>query len=192
MARLGILGGTFDPIHQGHLDMAQAAMAAASLDEVRFIMNAHPPHRNQPIATPADRTKMLTLALAPYPTFIADNIEEDDTIPHYTIDTLDTLQTRYPKANLFFIAGADSIASLPQWHEYNRLIETYQFIALNRPGVSRPNQSPHIIHVNMPDNPSSSTAIRAALADPQKKNFNTLPASVLAYIHDHSLYKGAT
>jgi nicotinate-nucleotide adenylyltransferase len=136
--RIGIFGGTFDPIHFGHLLVAEQAREQAELDQVWFLVSARPPHKaGQPI-TPFDRrAEMLTLALAGYEDrFRVETIEKDRPGLSYTADTLDALEEQHPKTDWFLILGADSVHDLPGWHEPVRIIDRATILVAGRPGHS--------------------------------------------------------
>ncbi len=133
--RIGILGGTFNPVHVGHLLIAQDALEQAGLDQVIFIPSAKPPHKAAPdLASPRQRWHMLQLALAGNPRFTADDVELRRGGKSYSIDTVVELQRRQPRAEFFFIIGSDSVQELHRWKEADRLVRLCRFIVLARPG----------------------------------------------------------
>src|SRR5436190_17508929 len=120
--KIGIFGGTFDPVHLGHLIMAEQCREQAKLDAVWFIPSARPPHKPDRTLTPfRQRVEMLELALAGYPVFRIDELEEDRPGPSYTVETLDVLSQRHPDADLYLIVGSDCLPDLPSWREPARL-----------------------------------------------------------------------
>ena len=133
--RVGIFGGTFDPVHVGHLVMAEQCREQARLDQVWFLPSAHPPHKSDAAVSPFDRrAEMLRLALAGQTAFRVETIEKDRPGPSYTADTLDELQVRHPDAELFLILGADSVVDLPKWYEPQRIVARAGLLAVRRPG----------------------------------------------------------
>jgi len=134
--RLGVIGGSFDPVHLGHLGVAEAAREEFELDRVVFVPAAQPPHKGGVALAPAaDRLEMVKLAVAANPHFLASDVELQRKGPSYTIDTLTEISTLYPVARLFFIVGADSLSELHQWHRARELVERFDFIIVGRPGV---------------------------------------------------------
>lgn len=135
---LGVLGGTFDPIHFGHLDAAAAARAALSLDEVLFVPSHDPPHRPvEPHATPFHRFAMASLAVNGCPGDRVSDMELAREGPSYTIDTLRALQQHgWPASQIFFILGADAFADVATWREYPRVLDEANFVVVARPGVT--------------------------------------------------------
>jgi nicotinate-nucleotide adenylyltransferase len=137
--RLGVFGGTFDPIHLGHLIVAEQCREQARLDLVLFIPAARPPHKQEQPLTPfVQRAEMLALALAGQPAFRVEELEKDRPGPSYTADTLAELQRQYAGAELFLIVGADTLADLPSWHEPARIAEQATLLVVGRPGWNEP------------------------------------------------------
>src|SRR5437016_6385390 len=121
--RIGIFGGTFDPVHLGHLIVAEQCRQQGRLDQVWFFPAARPPHKQDRPLTPfAQRVEMLALALAGQPSFRVEEMEKDRPGPSYTADTLDEIQRRQPDAGLFLIVGSDTLHDLPYWHEPARIV----------------------------------------------------------------------
>ena len=137
-ARLGILGGTFDPIHYGHLDAAEAARATLELDEVLFIPAHDPPHKSQdPRASAFHRFAMVTLAIQDCPGYRASDMELDREGASYTADTLRALHRRgFEPARLFFILGADAFADIAAWREFPAILDLAHFVVVARPGTT--------------------------------------------------------
>lgn len=135
--RLGIIGGTFDPIHLGHLAAARAACDALALDRVLFIPSRQPPHRpTQPRASAFHRFAMVALAVAGFPGFLASDDELERDGPSFTSDTLRALQAAgHPASQLFFIIGTDAFAEIATWHEYPAVLDLAHFAIISRPGL---------------------------------------------------------
>ncbi len=135
--RVGILGGTFDPIHEGHLAVAEAASAALGLGEVLFVPSHHPPHRRvEPQASGYDRFAMVALALADRPKFLASDVELLAADWSYTSVTLRRLHaTAFDALQLFFITGADAFAEIATWKDYPAILDLANFVVVSRPGL---------------------------------------------------------
>jgi nicotinate-nucleotide adenylyltransferase len=133
--RIGVFGGTFDPIHVGHLIIAEQCREQAQLDRVLFVPSARPPHKlGQPL-TPFDRrAEMIRLAIAGNPVFAVEDLEKDRPGPSYTADTLAELHRRDATAELHLILGADCLPDLPTWHEPARIVAQAKLLVVARPG----------------------------------------------------------
>lgn len=138
MKPIGILGGTFDPIHEGHLAIAHEVHHALQLDYIMFIPCFSPPHREKPIASPTDRLAMLTLAIKNYPQFQLNPLEMQRKGMSYSIDTLLQLRQEMPQQSLCFILGADAFSQFNQWHEWERICDLVHLIVVTRPKVVLP------------------------------------------------------
>jgi nicotinate-nucleotide adenylyltransferase len=134
--RIGILGGTFDPVHVGHLDTAQAAQRALALDRVLVMPSGTPPHRStQPLASRFHRFAMAALAVTGVPGLMVSDLEIGTADPCYTFDTLARLQgTGLLPSQIFFITGADAFAEIETWSRYPQVLEMAQFVVVSRPG----------------------------------------------------------
>lgn len=209
--RVGLLGGTFDPIHVGHLAAARAAHHALQLDTVRFIPAARPPHRpDSPGAGEYHRVEMVRRAIADVAGWEVSDLEVRRHGPSYTWDTLVSLHALgLASLQIFFITGADAFAEIATWHRYPDVLDAAHFVVITRPGVSldvvrervpslvprmiRPEDvgaadTPRIIPVesNTPD--VSATEIRARVAAGEPIT-HLVPPAVAAYIHEHRLYQ---
>jgi nicotinate-nucleotide adenylyltransferase len=132
---LGILGGTFNPIHRAHLRLAEVARAELDLERVLFVPAGDPPLKHRDVAPARHRLAMVKLALAGRPEFEVLDVEVARSGPSYTVDTLEWLHWRWPAARLWFIVGADALAQLEQWRSPERLFELASFAAARRPGA---------------------------------------------------------
>jgi len=133
--RLGLLGGTFNPIHQGHLRAAQAVLQTFDLDEVYFIPAFIPPHKSSyKIASPEHRLKMVELAVEPFPDFVPSSIEIEAGGKSYSINTLEKFQQMFPGSKIYFILGIDAFLEIDTWKDYERLLDKCYFIVISRPG----------------------------------------------------------
>jgi len=135
---IGILGGTFDPIHYGHLRPALDIMQQVGLDEVRFIPNRTPPHRDAPVLNDQQRAELVQLAIADTAGFVLDDRELQRTGPSYMVDTLQSLQNDFPDDTLCLILGMDAFNGLPQWHRWQSILELCHLIVTTRPGATLP------------------------------------------------------
>lgn len=195
MTRIGVFGGSFDPVHRGHLYVALLAREAAGLDRVVFVPAARPPHKaGAALAPAADRLAMLRAALDAEPESGVSEVELAPGGPRYTVDTLAALRTVYPGAALAFILGMDSLRDLPGWREPGRILAEAELIAVDRPGMAVPEiPSPWEGRVRLvTGNPfavSSTDVRRRAAAGLSLRHLVT--AGVEAYILDHGLYRAA-
>jgi nicotinate-nucleotide adenylyltransferase len=193
--RQGIFGGTFNPIHIGHLIVAQDALDALKLDRVLFIPSATPPHKTPEALAPAeDRLRMIKAAIAGNKRFAVSDIEINRGGPSYSIDTLRTLRKRQPSSEWFFIIGADSLVELHKWKDIDELAKLCAFAVVGRPrvriartklrlpkSVSWRQVDSHLIDI-------SSTEIRQRARTGQSIRY-LVPDAVVAYIHNRSLYR---
>jgi len=135
LRRIAVYGGTFDPVHNGHLQVAEAILKAFAMDRLLFVPAFVPPHkRGRQISSPFNRMAMLALATAEQPEMLVSTIELEAPQRPYTIDTLGRLQQEYPDARLFFVMGADSFVDITTWREHRRLLTEYDIIIATRPG----------------------------------------------------------
>ncbi len=185
--RICLFGGTFDPIHIAHLEMAQHALETFALDRVIFIPAANPPHKHA--VTPYDdRLQMVKLACANTPQFQVSEIEKG-VERSYTITTLERFRGELgPHDSLFFLIGADAFSELQTWHRWRDVIGLTQFIVVSRPGATYDVPAGAVVH-GLEDLclPAASTSIRAKLAAGEATP--EVPAVVREYIADHGLYR---
>jgi len=135
--RIGIYGGTFDPIHDGHFKVAEAVLRAFAMDRMLFVPAYVPPHkRGQTLSSAYHRLAMLVLATFDSPRMFVSTVELDSPTRPYTIETLQRLQVEYPEARLFFVMGADSFKDVTTWHKYERILSEYDVIVAARPRYS--------------------------------------------------------
>lgn len=133
--RIGVFGGSFDPVHFGHLILAEQCREQARLDEVWFIPAARPPHKyKHPPSAFAHRSHMLHLALNGHSGYRVDHLEAERSGPSYTADTLDELHRRHPDQEWYLLMGSDSLPDLPQWHEPQRIVARAGIVVMERPG----------------------------------------------------------
>jgi nicotinate-nucleotide adenylyltransferase len=152
--KLGIFGGTFNPIHFGHLRAAEEVRYLIGLDKVIFMPSGNPPLKSSDLAEASHRYAMNRLATQSNENFLVSDIEMRQDVKSYTIATVDTLSRMYPEDELFFIMGLDAFLDMPNWREPDRLITSINFIIVTRPGfsVNELNASPYfggeVINVN--------------------------------------------
>ncbi len=195
--RLAIMGGTFDPIHFGHLLIAEQAREAQRLDSVVFVPNGRPVFDKARVVTSAeDRYEMCRAAIESNPYFTLSRVEIERPGPSFAVDTVLEIRDLYPDLEaLFFITGADAVLDILGWHEYDRLIDQCEFIAATRPGfkLERLSEllSPALMHrihfLSIPGLDISSTDIRERVACGRSIMYLT-PDSVISRIRDCQLY----
>jgi nicotinate-nucleotide adenylyltransferase len=142
MNSIGIFGGTFDPIHYGHLRTALELQQRLSLREVRFVPCADPPHRGAARAAAASRLEMVTAAVADEPAFVVDDREFHREGPSYSVDTLTALRDENPDASLCLLLGMDAFVGLPGWFRWEAIIELAHIVVAHRPGWQAPENGP--------------------------------------------------
>lgn len=192
MKRVGVMGGTFDPIHLGHLVAASEVLHSFDLDRVLFMPAGDP--WQKPARTGAeDRFMMTALAIGGFSAFAASRLELDRKGPTYTADSFDTLRDFYgPEVKFFLIVGADALLNLSTWKKLDRLREVAEIIAVSRPGTDlssfRPSKELPIVHMKeMPGIDISASGIRERVRRGEPIDF-LVPAEVAAYIRSHGLY----
>jgi nicotinate-nucleotide adenylyltransferase len=137
VTKIGLFGGTFNPIHSGHLRAGEITKEKFSLERIIYIPSYIPPHKESgDIAAPFHRLKMVELACAPYPRFLSSSIEIDAEGTSYSILTLSKLARQFPRSSIFFILGVDAFLEIESWKDYERLLERFFFIVISRPGYS--------------------------------------------------------
>lgn len=187
MKRIGILGGTFNPPHLGHLIIAEYVRVELQLDKVWFIPTYHPPHKQKTQINAKQRVAMLEKAISNHPPFKINQMEIERLGQSYTIDTMKALTEIYPTYDFYFMIGGDMVAYLPQWKEIDLLIDYVHFVGINRTGYSLASEYP-IIKVDAPLIDISSTMIRNRLS--QGKSIKYLvPDAVNSYIKEYRLYE---
>ena len=208
---IGIFGGTFNPIHNGHLALAHTVLARLHCQQIRFITAALPPHKTAPAVTAAQRAAMVSLAIADQPAFVLDDCELDRPGTSFTMDTLLTLRQRFPAKSLMLMIGQDSYVKLPTWHRWRELLDVAHLLVIHR-AHSATHLDLHAEHhgkavkleyagqrfaetshgslsyltVTPPD--ISSTRVRAQLMTGDASVCNDIPPSVWQYIQQHQLY----
>ncbi|MBC7258415.1 MAG: nicotinate-nucleotide adenylyltransferase [Chloroflexi bacterium] len=198
--RLGVFGGTFDPVHYGHLVAAEEVRYRLRLDKVLFVPAGMPPHKLDHDITPTrHRVAMLELAIASNPGFALSRVDIDRHGPCYTVDTLALLHEEYgPGTELFFLMGMDSLAEILTWKDPERLIRLAQIVVVGRPGFQAdvdeldkvlPGAAERISIVDTPLMEVSSSDIRQRVREGAPIRYQ-VPETVEAYIRAHRLYVG--
>jgi nicotinate-nucleotide adenylyltransferase len=207
--KIAVLGGTFDPIHIGHLRSALELREQFGFEQLRLIPAASPPHRSRPAASASQRLAMLELAVADTPGLVADDRELRRAGPSYTIDTLAELRTELgAETSLSLVMGADACAALDSWHRWRELFELAHLVVIARPDFDLPATGPvatalrarraepaalarrragAVVTAALTPLPIAATAIRALIAAGRSPRY-LLPDAVAHYIADHHLY----
>lgn len=204
----GILGGTFDPVHYGHLKPARYVMRQAALDELRLVPGCRPPHRDPPVATGEQRLTMLRLALEEFPEFLVDDRELKRGGLSYTFDTLTDLRRDDPRARLCLLMGMDAFKGFTGWYRWREVLELAHILVMIRPGYGLTSQDEvstllqqhaiaaaelraqpagGILSIQVPAEDISSTGIRDRLRRNQSVH-GLLPASVEQWLRQHPIY----
>ncbi len=200
--RIGVFGGTFDPVHLGHLIIAEQCREQSRLDEVWFVPTARPPHKPRPGLTPFEkRAEMLHLAVAGHAQFRVEELEKDRPGPSYTADTLAEIQRRRPGVELHLILGSDCLPDLPGWHEPLRIVTQAGLIVVARPGWPvwqaeqlrsalrlAPEQPLGMQIVPIPLIEIASRDLRRRVSESRSIRY-LVPSAVVAYIADKQLYR---
>lgn len=197
---LGLMGGTFDPVHYGHLIAAENSRREFGLERVIFIPAANPPHKEQEsVLETAHRLQMVKMAISGNPSFEISTLEQERQGPSYTIDTVEYFRRRFPDTQIFFIMGMDSLLMFDTWRDYEQLSGLCRFIVVTRPGYVMDRDQPSLAHLppqlwenldllEIPGMDISSSDIRrrVRLGLPIKY---MLPAAVENYIIEKGLYR---
>lgn len=203
MKSIGLLGGTFDPVHFGHLRPALEVRECLDLTELRLLPCHVSPHREPPRATPEQRLQMLTLATAPGTALTVDPRELSRPPPSYTVDTLESLSAEHPGTGLVFVMGHDAFAGFKRWHRWRRILELAHLVVTTRPGhrlatqdftVTQDAAALHdggagtIVHCEVTALDISASRIRALLREGRDIDY-LVPRTVREYIHEQRLYR---
>lgn len=191
--KIGLLGGTFDPPHMGHLIMAEEALTQCELDEIWFLPSYLPPHAERKAAsTPIsaeNRLDMVRIAIESHPHFKLSLIEINRKGKSYTYQTLEELKVSYPNDEFYFIIGADMVNDLPKWVRFDEIKQLVTFIGFNRAGIeSFPPEDVKLIPVHMPEIGIASSMIRSRIRERGAWHY-FVPESVRKYIEVNGLYE---
>jgi nicotinate-nucleotide adenylyltransferase len=193
----GIMGGTFDPVHNGHLAAARQLRDVADLVEVWLIPNAMPPHRSAaPVASADDRLRMVHLAVDGQPGLLPSALEVDRGGASYTLDTVGELARRFPERRFAILLGSDAALQIRSWHQADALLDVAHFVIFNRPETTLAPQTLHelgfapartqIVHLDTPAIAAHQVRDRLARGAPID---DLVPAAVADYIRSHHLYR---
>lgn len=187
--KIGILGGTFNPVHIGHLILAEEAREKLGLDKIIFVPTALPPHKdNAGIAPAADRLKMLKAAIKGNKFFAVSDIEIKRDGRSYTIDTLKELKNKFTRDELYFIIGSDLLKYLNEWKDLSEIIKMVKFIAATRPGYPLQQLPPYIQTLAIRAVDISGFEVRQCIKENKSSRY-LVPDKVFDYINKRKLYK---
>jgi nicotinate-nucleotide adenylyltransferase len=201
--RIGVFGGTFDPVHLGHLILAEQCREQAQLDQVWFVPAASPPHKQgQALTSFAQRVEMLALALAGQPAFLINELERDRPGPSYTVHTLQEIRASHPDTELFLPVGSDTLLDLPTWYQPACILELATLLVTPRPGyemlsaeqlrtaLSLPPEAPvRVQFIDAPLIDIASRDLRRRAAEGRTVRY-LVPRAVEVYVRDRRLYRG--
>ena len=190
--RVGVFGGTFDPIHWGHLVLAEEALNAARLDRVLFVPSGRPPHKRHRLLAPwIDRYQMVRLAVAGVPEFEVSDAESDESTPHYSRDTLAGIAAARPRDEILFLLGSDSLLEMESWKDPLEIVRLCPLVVLARPGFDAARAKSELTRrMTLVDSVSvmiSSTLVRDRLATGGPSRF-LVPPAVHEYMRARRLY----
>lgn len=202
MAKIGIMGGTFDPVHIGHLVIAQSALTSLELDKIWFMPAGDPPHKGEEVTDKQDRLNMLSLAIKDNPDFKLFTYETDKERPSYSAVTMAELDERYPDCEFYFIMGADSLLNFDKWYQPETICAHTTLVAANRNNVPKETlmakkeeleekYRARILLLDTPQLDISSSDLRQALGTGKEKSKSirySVPEPVYDYISKRHLY----
>lgn len=199
--RLGLYGGSFDPIHLGHLILAETCREACQLDRVWFVVAGSPPHKTRRLAPAEHRLEMARLAVAGNPAFEVSDRDTKGEGPHYSYALLESIAAERPGDDIFFLIGADSLADLPNWRHPERVVQLATLVVVGRPGVESADPAAlapvlsaagasarPIVRVDSPPIGIASRDLRRQIAEGRSIRY-CVPAAVGAYINAQELYR---
>ena len=192
--KIGLFGGSFDPVHQAHLALARQARDELQLDELRWLPAGQPWQKARPMTPAAQRVAMLQLAIAGEPRFVIERCELDRAGPSYTLDTVRELQDREPGAHWFLVIGADQYRNLHTWHGFEQLLQRVALAVAQRPGSEADDVDPRVraarcLPLALTPLQVSASDIRARVAAGREISA-LVPPAVALYIRQHGLYRG--
>ena len=199
--RLGVIGGTFDPPHYGHLALAESALIQLGLARVLFVPAGEPPHKPaQPIAAGHHRAAMVEMSIADNPAFALSRVDLDRPGPHYTVDTLTLLQRQQPEADLYFLIGGDSLAQFITWRDPAGIVRQAWLAVMERPGYEPdlegleqavPGLRERLVWLDVPRLDISASDLRRRVRQGLPIRY-LVPPPVEAYVRENGLYRAAT
>jgi nicotinate-nucleotide adenylyltransferase len=202
---IGIFGGTFDPIHKGHLKVAQLVLRKFKLDRLIFVPAGNPPHKNRPVASRKHRLKMVQMALRQRKHFMVSDYEIKKKRPAYSVETLEYFKKKFGGRRLFFIVGLDSLLEITTWHHPEEILSLCELLVVYRPLIQMKttvagylqklarrgdfeNLISRIHFLKIKGLAISSTEIRAAIRRGRKEQWALLPVAVARYIRNNNIY----
>jgi nicotinate-nucleotide adenylyltransferase len=189
VSRVGVFGGTFDPVHLGHLRAAENAREALELAEILFVPAGRPPHRPTPGGSAFDRYAMVALATASHPGFVASDVELQRDGPSYTVETLEALKARRPQDELVLIVGSDTYPEMATWKDAGRVRALCTLAVVSRPGEEAPAPAESgVAYVPGSGLPISASQIRERLRQARSVRY-LVPDGVADYITKRRLYR---
>jgi nicotinate-nucleotide adenylyltransferase len=194
--RLGLMGGTFDPVHLGHLRAAESAREALALDRVLFVPSKEPPHRGRPVSSALDRFAMVSLATAAHPAFVVSDLELLREGPSFAVDTVRLLLEERTAGSVVIIVGSDTFPEMGRWKDPEGLFALCAVAVVARPGAPMPSprdcggtgSQPDVSRVDGPGLPVSATAIRQRVREGHSIRY-LVPEGVAEYIAKRGLYR---
>jgi len=187
--KIGILGGTFNPVHFGHLILGEQVLGQLNLDKVIFIPTFLPPHKNKKeVISAKDRLKMIELAVKANRHFAVSDLEIRRRGKSYTVDTLRQIKKQYPAAQLFFICGSDLVNEIPTWKDVDEIYKLAKFVLAKRPGFGKRLSGRSFLKINVAQVDISSSLIRN-LVKHRRSILYLTPYVVVKYIEKHGLYR---
>jgi nicotinate-nucleotide adenylyltransferase len=200
--RVGVFGGTFDPVHLGHLILAEQCREQGRLDQVLFVPAARPPHKDERDLSPfAQRVEMLSLAISGQPAFRIDELEKDRPGPSYTVETLAYLHRCHPEADLCLLVGGDTLHDLPMWYQPQAIVAQATLLVMARPGATLPSVEELRKNLGLREEvPLRVQVVDVPLIDIASRDVRSrvrrgssirylVPRAVEAYIQDKHLYQ---
>ena len=198
MARIGLFGGTFDPVHTGHMALAEQVREQMELHRIILLPAGNPPHKSErDITDKMHRFRMLRIAAASHPHFFVSDYEILKETPNYSYQTISDFKEMYPDDEIFFIVGGDSFVNFPKWKEYRKLLTLCPFIVVSRPGIAPEayfenfcgdETPPRVFFIRDAQYDISSTRVRSLLTSGETPA-DLLPEGVADYIKEHRLYE---
>jgi nicotinate-nucleotide adenylyltransferase len=197
--RLGIFGGTFDPIHLGHLILAEQCREACALDKIWFVVSGVPPHKPEGRTPVSHRLEMVRIAVAGHSSFEVSEVEASRPGPHYSVETLESVRRQRPDDDLWFLIGADSLADLPLWREPERIARLATIVVVNRPGIKEIERAElpdfgtdayPLLFLTIPSIGIASSDLRGRIKARRTIRY-MVPRGVEAYIDAQGLYRNS-